>query len=234
MLCLLCFSTYQQPKIFTYIRFLDFSRLFYCLILQIITFINDSTDYYEYILDGLTNFSLLTQTYLCFNSLTATISKEDSPYHKKYLVSKIFFIISSLLKIFLRPFFFCNENIGYFKCFSNKLGGFCLLDLLWSLIDLNFFFLGLCFYAKMKRGVYSPVGGTFIYDIHIESCKNGLTLEVKGEKSEEKHQEKGIVILIDKKNNVGIVKIKKINRTSGLSYHFFHRKYKGRKIHLIS
>lgn len=234
MLCLPCFSTYQQPKIFTYIRFFDFSRLFYCLILQIITFINDSTPYFEYILDGFANFFLLTQTYLCFYSLTATISKEDTHYHKKYLVAKILFIISNFLKIFLRPYLFCDENIGYFKCFSNQLGGFCLLDVLWSLLDLNFFFLGVSFYYKLKKGVYSPVGGTFIYDIHVEFCKKCLALEVRGERSEEKYQEKGVIIFIEKKNNVGFVKIKKINRVLGLSYHFFPKKLKGRKIHLIS
>ena len=171
-----CFCYIKLEKGFPYILYLDIVRLIWLMVILIFHFIEPSSNYIDYIFDGLDLLSLIYQAIRSIISLNSGYNRLEFKIHVHYFISKIFFVLLNFNKLFLKPQIKCENEVSYRFCFNNYLNDAYWVDLIWTIFEVYFIIVVYSFCVRAYRGEYREP----IIHSHLIIYKKAIILEVKG------------------------------------------------------
>ena len=187
-----CCSCFKLRQGFTYIIYGDILRLAWNLILMLLIFLKDTCTLFDYIFDGEVILFIIIQSFHGLLTLNTGYQRDHYPIHRKYLLSKIYFFVSNILKLAMKPRLNCFflKHLNTTECVKSQLDGFFCVDLIWTLFELYFITVVYTVGLRVRTGFYEPQGGSFVY-LNLEGavfCTKAIDLEVNGVKTIEKGQ----------------------------------------------
>ena len=160
--CCFCVDLHHAYILIIYI---DLVRFFWmCIYVFLFFFSKGATD-----IDCLFHsFNMVTNSYQTFEALRClnfTFYEINYKAHLSYFISKLTFIISTLLRIIINNRFNCfiSKNISH--CFlRTEQDPTAYLDTVWIIFDCYFLIIIYSFLFRLKQGKYGPLGGRPLFE----------------------------------------------------------------------